>query len=394
MLLYLCLLTILLSLVLLFYNRNSKSNTLFLALFFITSSSFGLAHYFVFQTKSLFWIALFFNHWVPFMFLIGPFLFFYVRGAITERSGLTKWDFVHFAPAILSGVGTIPYYLESFEVKKNIAKQLIYNVNSIRDIEVNLFYDAGESFVLRSVLCLVYLLYSIYLVFRYYKNEMSYSLKLSSQKLLVLRWLSILLGAILLIVTIFIGLAFNAAYVRISDSITEGYVYYIGTGVIYLIMALALLQFPNVLYGISRNPDAIATIEVKNNPINKSQDSFIENGSVTELGEKINTYLKEKKPYLDTFFSVSSIAIALGVSEDQISFCIKHYLNTNFIKLRTELRVNHAINLLQSEAKDRLTIEAIGKESGFKTRSNFYTAFKEETGFTPTEYIEQTNTEA
>jgi AraC-like DNA-binding protein len=36
-----------------------------------------------------------------------------------------------------------------------------------------------------------------------------------------------------------------------------------------------------------------------------------------------------------------------------------------------------------------LTIEAISEQSGFKTRSNFYTAFKEETGLTPTEYAEK-----
>lgn len=55
--------------------------------------------------------------------------------------------------------------------------------------------------------------------------------------------------------------------------------------------------------------------------------------------------------------------------------------------MRAELRVKHAIDLLNTDAKERLTIEAIGEQSGFKTRSNFYTIFKENTGMTPREFI-------
>jgi AraC-like DNA-binding protein len=46
---------------------------------------------------------------------------------------------------------------------------------------------------------------------------------------------------------------------------------------------------------------------------------------------------------------------------------------------------------LKDGTNSKITIEAIGKQSGFKTRSHFYTVFKEKTGFTPTEYLEQVN---
>lgn len=112
-----------------------------------------------------------------------------------------------------------------------------------------------------------------------------------------------------------------------------------------------------------------------------------------ELSEKMLYYLREKKPYLDPDFSISTIAINLQVPQNHISYCINTLMNTTFYKLRAELRVEHAIALLQSTTKERLTIEAIGEHSGFKTRSNFYMAFKEITGMTPTEYSVNANQE-
>ena len=62
-------------------------------------------------------------------------------------------------------------------------------------------------------------------------------------------------------------------------------------------------------------------------------------------------------------------------------------MGTKFSKLKSELRIKYALELLKNGSNSLITIEAIGKQSGFKTRSNFYSAFKDETGFTPTEYI-------
>ncbi len=74
-----------------------------------------------------------------------------------------------------------------------------------------------------------------------------------------------------------------------------------------------------------------------------------------------------------------------------MSYCITFLLNTKFSKLKNQLRVQHAIELLTESNLSTLTIESVGKQSGFKTRSNFYTAFKEETGVTPNEYSKKIN---
>jgi AraC-like DNA-binding protein len=392
MLLYLSLFTILLSFVLLVYTKKSNSNAFYLALFFILSSTFGLAHHFVFQTADVFWIAVFFNHFVPFMFLIGPFLYFYVRATLNETKKLSAKDSLHFIPALISLLGTIPYYCTPFATKISIAQQLIDHVNSLRSINVNLFYDAGESFVLRSALCFGYVVFSGYCVRSYYKKN-SNPTQLQS---LILLWLSILVGATLFISTLFLLISYAATFIKIREAIVSGHPFYLATGIVYFILTLSLLQFPSVLYGIPKTE----TKKTKKKKVKESKKilketqievlpKLADEGKLVEMCSNIDQFLMNKKPYLDPQFSVFSIAIALGVSEIQVNHAIKNGMNTTFVKLRSELRVAHAINLLQSAAKEQLTIEAIGEQSGFKTRSNFYTVFKEITGLTPSEYLNQ-----
>jgi AraC-like DNA-binding protein len=394
MLLNLSILTILLSIVLGLFNWNKSSNSLFLAGFFFISSSFGIAHHYVFHEKEVFATALLFNHLVPFMFLIGPFILFYVRGALNEERRLKTIDILHFIPAIVSGIGTMPYYMQSLETKLKIAEQLIANLNSLRSIDVNLFYDAGESFFYRTVLCLVYVLYSLYKVFqkqRFFKNR---STPMTRQEKQVMQWLWILLLALLSISFIFLFLALQTAAYSIKEVIAYSYPYYLLSGVIYFIMALSLFQFPNVLYGLVPResvPGAIEEVDQqpalikKKKEIKKREKPYGE-GTVKE---RMALYLEVEKPYVNSEFSVFSIAIALELSESEVNSCIKNELHTTFVKLRTAARVNHALQLLENKSINRLTIEAIGEKSGFKTRSNFYAAFKDATGLTPTEFIQQ-----
>ena len=105
----------------------------------------------------------------------------------------------------------------------------------------------------------------------------------------------------------------------------------------------------------------------------------------------IYKYLLEKKPFLQADFDISDIALDLNIPQNQVSYCISYIMETKFSKLKSDLRVQHAVELLKKGTNSKLTIEAIGKQSGFKTRSYFYTAFKKEMGITPSEYLQNLN---
>lgn len=130
MLLYISLLLVVLSLILIVHNWKLNNNAVFIGLFFSLIAFYGLVHYFVVYGKSVFWLAIFYNHLSPLFLLAGPFLYFYIRGTLKDRQGLKRKDALHFIPAIIHFISIIPYYIASYSYKESVAKMIIENVEN------------------------------------------------------------------------------------------------------------------------------------------------------------------------------------------------------------------------------------------------------------------------
>jgi AraC-like DNA-binding protein len=379
-----------LSLLLLINNYKKNKNAIYVGLFLIIVSLYGITHYFVLFGQSPFWLALFYNHFTPLYLLLGPLLFFYIRGTLTDCESLFKKDYFHFIPALIQAVGIFPYLLTPFEIKLQNAERIINNIDSLLYLNLNLFYNADVSFLIRVGLFLIYIIYCGYLLISYAPIIRKENTIPNKQYKVSLKWLSLLVVCSFIITLYLLIITILSFYSSPKEAFSNSYALHLISGITYFILSLSLLLFPYILYGMPRK------MEVNEKKIKKEKNTSTANvikeiipkdDPLFELSEKIRNYLYTDKPYLNMEFSISSIAITLQVPQNHVSYCINILMKTSFYKLRSELRVEHAINLLQSDAKDRLTIEAIGEQSGFKTRSNFYMAFKEVTGLTPTEYI-------
>lgn len=390
MLLYLTISTLALSLLLLINNYKKNKNAIYVGLFLIIVSLYGITHYFVLFGQSPFWLALFYNHFTPLYLLLGPLLYFYIRGTLSDSSKLYKRDYLHFIPAVIQMIGIFPYLLTPFEIKLQNAERIINNIDSLLYLNLNLFYNADVSFLIRVGLFLIYIIYCGYLLISYAPIIRKENTIPNKQYKVSLKWLSLLVVCSFIITLYLLIITILSFYSSPKEAFSNSYALHLISGITYFILSLSLLLFPYILYGMPRK------MEVNEKKIKKEKNTSTanvikeiipEDDPLFELSEKIRNYLYTDKPYLNMEFSISSIAITLQVPQNHVSYCINILMKTSFYKLRSELRVEHAINLLQSDAKDRHTIEAIGEQSGFKTRSNFYMAFKEVTGLTPTEYI-------
>jgi AraC-like DNA-binding protein len=81
---------------------------------------------------------------------------------------------------------------------------------------------------------------------------------------------------------------------------------------------------------------------------------------------------------------LSVAAKELKVPKHILSQYLNEKLGKSFSNLINEFRIDKAKELLETEKS--LTIESIGYDSGFNSKSTFFTTFKKITGQTPTEY--------
>ena len=135
---------------------------------------------------------------------------------------------------------------------------------------------------------------------------------------------------------------------------------------------------------------------INQNPI--FENTIIENNLITSIPEDINTELfkklknklliimDEEKLFLDSSLTIHSLASKLNSNNKYISQLINNDLNKNFVMFINEYRIIEAKKLLLNDSENKVTIESIGYDSGFKSKTAFNRVFKQFTNQTPTQY--------
>jgi len=124
---------------------------------------------------------------------------------------------------------------------------------------------------------------------------------------------------------------------------------------------------------------------------NSSEDSGTSSTekSREELMERIHDYMISSESYIHHELTIVELAEKLNVHPKRISTTLNTVQNQNFNAYVNHFRVKKAEELLKSEIADTLSVEGIGNEVGFNSKSAFYSAFKKETGTTPSQYKKQ-----
>lgn len=103
---------------------------------------------------------------------------------------------------------------------------------------------------------------------------------------------------------------------------------------------------------------------------------------------KLKLLLEEKQVYKQPDISLSKLAKKLKTNTSYLSIIINNRFEEPFKSLVNRYRINEARKLLASQDYTRFTIEGIAEEVGYISRSTFYQSFKQITGLTPSQYIQ------
>ena len=104
---------------------------------------------------------------------------------------------------------------------------------------------------------------------------------------------------------------------------------------------------------------------------------------------KLKTYMSEEKSFLNPSLTIQNVSESIDIPLRDLSLLINHKLNQHFYDFVNTYRIEHAMVILKSATKSKLTILEILYDVGFNSKSSFNTAFKKHTGTTPTAYRKQ-----
>ncbi len=105
-----------------------------------------------------------------------------------------------------------------------------------------------------------------------------------------------------------------------------------------------------------------------------------------ELYDGILTIVVAQKKYRDPDYSAKQLAEDLKTNPRYLSAVINSRFGMNYSSLVNEFRVRDAVHMLTDKRFLDLTMEEIGRRSGFANRQSFYAAFFKEKGEAPHQY--------
>lgn len=326
---------LLLSLYFLFFVKNRKVFHPFLGVLLLLLSIRIVKSIFLYFNPNLF--ELFVQVGLSACFLIGPALFLYVVSATNEKSWSVKNWWVHLIPFLLliSVVSYMYPYYDNLRLWKGYLIEGIYWQ------------------------WLVYLLFSGFYIRSIFKKMLSKKMKLNSDEI----WkISVVVGVLI------IWIAYN----------TTSYTSYI-TGAISFTFILYIL----FLLLIFRRGKKDSSESTKGKYIDKKIDTSDAN---TYL-EKLNALMKEEELFKKANLKSSDVAKKIQLTTHQFSQLLNDNLGKSFPVFMNEYKISEA-KIMMKESRN-LTLEAIGYECGFNSKSTFYTTFKKIEGTTPAKYREQ-----
>lgn len=96
--------------------------------------------------------------------------------------------------------------------------------------------------------------------------------------------------------------------------------------------------------------------------------------------------MTSQQPYLQPRLSLANVSVAIDIPPYLLSAMLNRVVGLDFRDYINGHRVRYLCDLLQSNQYNHLTLEGIGMEAGFSSKTTFYRAFQKHTGLTPAQY--------
>ena len=303
----------------------------------------------------------------PIDLLYGPLIYFYVLQLTNPASpGTVTKNFWHFLPALIGIVLLLPFFLLDGTAKLELTETLRKG-GAVDNASVHMvLVEYGVTlFMLGTIVQLG--LYLLVLIKRLVKHSKNIKNEFSDIDKINLAWLRNLLLGLSFIYLIYLADQFFPDLMGMNI---------LGD----LITVIAVILIYTMGYLGLRQP-AIFTRAVE-----KYHRSGLDKETSRMFLGELASHMETKKPYLQGDLVLPQLAQQLGISANYLSQVINEQLKVNFYDFINGYRVEDAKRLMKNAGQKNINILKIAFDSGFNSKSAFYTAFKKVTSMTPTQY--------
>ena len=293
----------------------------------------------------------------PFL-IFNPLIYFYSKSLIKPNIKLKPWQLIHILPYLLLTVGA--YFLHIrfrnihfFSIDSSTWFKIIFGITSV------------ISFVAYSVPTLI--------------NIHRYRINLKNEYSTLTR--QITLGWLLFVIIYYMSFMIVAYTLGIIHVITHEYMYSILVTFSLLMTLIYIFSF----YGLLQE----RIYPVGNGDDNKSEtykNPRLEPEEKRKIRKALEDYFEKDKPYFDSRLTITMVSKKLDIPRHKLTEVLNTDIGKNFYRFVNEYRVEEVKKMLSDPAYHHYSIEAIGYECGFNSKSAFFSVFKDLTGMTPAQF--------
>ena len=148
------------------------------------------------------------------------------------------------------------------------------------------------------------------------------------------------------------------------------------------------LTFALGFYGIRQ--DEIYRRKLGKTDLNQTEERYrkskVPDNKKEDIKTMVLTYFREKAPYLNPELSMLLLSEELNIPKHQLTEVLNTIIGKNFFQFVNEYRVEAVKQKLSDTSNDKFSIEVIGYDCGFSSKSSFFSVFKSITGLTPSQF--------
>ena len=296
------------------------------------------------------------NHLTNPYLIFNPLIYFYSKSLINPDFKLKWWQIWHIIPYIFIKVGA---YISGIQLTPND----FFVIDSSTWFKMSYGSIAIISFIGYSIPSLI----NVHRHRINLKNEFS-----TIDRKITLGWLLF----VIIFYMSFMSIAYILGIVNVVTRITT---YSQLVTFSFILILVYIFSFYGLLQEQIYAQGANGSHDIYKNP----RLTAIEKQKIRKALEH---YFTSKKPYLLSELTIHHVSSQLNISRHTLTELLNTEIGKNFYQFVNDYRVQEVKLKLADKKFSHFSIDAIGFECGFNSKSSFYAVFKNATGMTPSQY--------